>query len=68
MVALFKYIFSICCLSYIFFVPLYFGGGLKTEFHQIEERRTMKYVTSCERDAPEEGVVRGKELGVVRAQ
>jgi len=59
MVALFKY---------IFFVPLYFGGGLKTKFHQIEERRTMKYVTSCERDAPEEGVVQGKELGVVRAQ
>jgi len=58
MVALFKY---------IFFVPLYFDCGLKTEFHQIV-RRTMKYVTSCERDAPEEGVVQGKELGVVRAQ
>ncbi|MFZ4802599.1 MAG: hypothetical protein ACOYLR_11690 [Chlorobium sp.] len=42
---------------------------LKTEICQIEEQQKMKYVTSFERDALEEGIekgiVLGKELGVV---
>ena len=46
---------------------------LKTEICQIEEQQKMKYVTSFERDAMEEGfekgvvqgIVQGKELGVV---
>jgi predicted transposase/invertase (TIGR01784 family) len=38
---------------------------LQTEIYRIEERQTMKYVTSFERDAKEEGIVIGKELGVV---
>ncbi len=37
---------------------------LKTEICQIEEQQKMKYVTSFERDALEEGFVQGKELGV----
>jgi len=41
---------------------------LKTEICQIEEQQKMKYVTSFERDALEEGIekgiVLGKELGV----
>jgi len=41
---------------------------LKTEICQIEEQQKMKYVTSFERDAMEEGIekgiVLGKELGV----
>jgi len=42
---------------------------LQTEIYRIEERQTMKYITSFERDAKEEGfqtgVVQGKELGIV---
>ena len=38
---------------------------LKTEIYRMEEQQTMKYVTSFERDALEEGIVIGKELGVV---
>jgi predicted transposase YdaD len=38
---------------------------LQTEIYRMEERQTMKYVTSFERDAKEEGIVIGKELGVV---
>jgi hypothetical protein len=39
MVALFKYIFSICWLSYIFFVQLYFGRGLKPSTEAAMQRR-----------------------------
>ena len=38
---------------------------LQTEIYRMEERQTMKYVTSFERDAKEEGIVIGKELGVM---
>ena len=36
---------------------------LKTEICQIEEQQKMKYVTSFERGAREEGILLGKELG-----
>ncbi len=45
-------------------LPKDFRQKLKTEICQIEEQQTMKYVTSFERDALEEGFVQGKELGV----
>ena len=38
---------------------------LKTEICQIDGKQKMKYVTSFERDAKEEGFVQGKEIGVV---
>ena len=38
---------------------------LKTEIHKMEGQQKMTYVTSFERDAKEECIVIGKELGVV---
>jgi len=38
---------------------------LKTEICQIEGKQKMTYVTSFERDAKAEGILIGKELGVV---
>ena len=38
---------------------------LKTEIYRMEENQKMPYVTSFERDAKEEGIVIGKEIGVV---
>uniref|UniRef100_Q3ASJ5 Transposase (putative) YhgA-like domain-containing protein n=1 Tax=Chlorobium chlorochromatii (strain CaD3) TaxID=340177 RepID=Q3ASJ5_CHLCH len=38
---------------------------LKTEIHNMEEAQKMKYITSFERDAMEEGIEKGKELGVL---
>jgi len=37
----------------------------KTEIYRMEENQKMPYVTSFERDAKEEGIVIGKEIGVV---
>ena len=38
---------------------------LKTEIYRMEGQQMMTYVTSFERDAKEEGIVIGKEIGVV---